>query len=359
MTVLLFASQVPEPLLRLDHFLKSHPNIEADLAVSTSRGNSGQGKLTVARPNGLLSVVTFPDTTYTIISNPKESLISSSRLRQYELLPWSTGEDFVLSPLIVDDFRMSLPYPLFSGEIIKSLPKDAHYRIDGSAMVHGVKTDNVFVVIEHPTYHFYGHFYIDSEGKLLKFAKDMIDTKPITVTTEVSNYKYETRPASDFTVRITSGYVPEEFPIQLSPIGMDHKVPSGKLVDSGSGASADLASLIKSSGMFAIVDGAWVDSASGQEALSKVRSAMKADGGPLVLISEEAGKGTSSKEKLYRDPTGKLLAEIRAMGSPMFFLVNKKNVVERLWYGYNPSDEHFLAELKEAIAHPGTSRPDN
>lgn len=350
---LLAISQVDASLDRMNQFFIQHPSFEVNLKATTSTGQTASGHLAEERPSKMAFTLSFPDTTYTMYCDGDRVLEASSAAKMYDDYVGNGKLWMPDAPFVVTDWRMVVPVPLFVMDFHRFFPNNAKFEMDAPSAIDGSQADVVKVTFSHGRARYTLRLYLTAEGRPIRQRFEPENGPWIQY--ELTDFKAKSFQASTFRLRTTPGWRAYELPWAPSPLRMDQKLPSARIVQGATSSKVSLALAVGAPGLLAVVDPAWSSSATGKEALGKVTAMLKKyGGGKAVLLSDQVGK--NPRGSMYYDPTGEALKILHAPGTPVFFVINREGKIERLFMGYDPRDRHFLPELKQAITQPGSSR---
>lgn len=355
---LLAVPQDASPVLkRMDAFFAKHPTFEAKLNFEMSNGEKGEGTLYENRPSKIAYLIKFKNGVYQFARTPRGAIETSSLHKAYDEYPSEGTIDIPLSDFTTHEWRLAWPLPLFMLNIDDYFPVSPKIALEGQSKLNGATVDVVSISLNSHHMRYEASMSVDAAGKIVQYTT----TDPAnryTVKINVTDYKLDKLPSNAFKLEtLPFGYTLQELPAPRNPLGWDHKLPSTMVFDA-SGEKHPLGALVGKSGMLAVVDAAWTQSPWGKQALREIRGVLESEkAGNLVLLNDTPGKG-GAKGGLVADPTGEALTTLSIPASPTFFLINKQGVIERIWCGYNPDNDRFLPEVREAIEKPGESRPE-
>ncbi len=341
---------------RMEEYFVQHPAFSAKLKLNSFDGGIAQGTLYESRPSKIAYTIAFPDTTYRLANTPEGVIESSSALRVYA----EYASDRIIAPpyasFSIADWRMALPTPLFFNHLSEFFPSQLKTTAENSSTINGVPVDVVHFSVRTRHMLYSGHASIDPAGRVLRYVTEL---KHGPVQVDLSDYVEGPVPATAFTLSaLPLGYTLAELPGVPTPLRLDHKLPDAPVTDSTGASQGALSNIVGSPGMLAVVDANWLHSTWGKQAVREIEKMLADKGsGKLVLLNDEKGRTDRASGLLY-DPSGAALTDLAIPGSPTFFLINKKGLIERIWCGYHPDDGQFLPELAAAIDKPGESRPD-
>lgn len=347
-------------LKRMEAFFATHPSFEAKLKFSTWKGDHAEGTLLESRPSRVGYKITFPNNTYQFLRTPAGGIETVSGAKVYAEYLSNDKIAFPRTEVTLSEWRLAMPVPLFYNDLNEYFPPDTKISSVAGPKIGGVPTDTVTMKINRKNWKYTGVLSIDPSGRLVRYVtQDPLNAKAF-VAVDVTDYSFKPIPPENFKLAILpKGYTLLELPDVPEPLGLDQKLPSGKVVNSSSGEQNGLASLVGSNALLAVVDPVWLASKNGKRALSDIQKVLTEEkAGKITLLSADPGKPSAKISGLNYDPSGKILNLLELPGAPTFFLIGKKGLIERTWCGYSPSNRQFLPELKAAIAHPEESRPD-
>ena len=346
-------------LKRMETFFAQHPSFEAKLKFSTWKGDHADGTIMESRPSRVAYKISFPNATYQFLRTPAGGIETVSDTKVYAEYLTTDKISIPISDITVGDWRLAMPIPLFYNDLKEYFPPDTKISSTSGPKVAGVPTDTVTMRIDRPHWKYIGILSIDQSGRLLRYVTQDARNPKAVVNVDVSDYSFKTLAPESFKLNaLPKGYTLFGLPEVPEPLGLDQRLPGGKVVNASSGEQSDLYRLVGSNALLAVVDPAWVVSKNGKRALADIQKVMtEQKAGKITLLCADPGKPNAKIPGLNYDPSGSILHTLKIPGAPTFFLVGKKGLLERTWCGYSPSNRQFLPELKEAIAHPEESRP--
>jgi len=356
---LVLAQDTSTVMQRMESFFAQHPSFQAHLKFTSYKGDHAEGTLYESRPSKIAYKNSSPTETYQFSRTPEGVIETCSATKVYDEYNSRGNIATPQSEITISDWRLAMPIPLFFNKLSEYFPPDTKIASVGEATINGVVTDAISMKIEHAHWKYTAFLNVDRTGRLLRYVTQDPKNPKIFVNVDVSDYQYKPLGPESFKLAILpKGYTLLELPEVPQPLMWDHKLPSSNVID-GSGSQHSLAALVGNNSLLAVVDAAWASSAIGKKALQDVQKVLTDQkAGKVVLLSSDPGKPKTKVAGLNYDPSGKALDTLCIPGSPSFFLINKKGLIERIWCGYSPADRTFLPELKTAITNPEDSRPD-
>ncbi|MBI1756765.1 MAG: hypothetical protein HY248_05575 [Fimbriimonas ginsengisoli] len=337
---------------RFSTFMRGLPQAEVQVAVKTSRmPQGGEGRILISRPG---------DCAYRLTFGKERFEFGQSHGECVEVYTPTHGfDDYLTAPEIESpSFRMSgigmrLAYPdyIALGSIRAALSKGASYRYGGRSKTGGTPVDLVNVVLNTPAGTRYAKLFLADDGRLLRDEEtwDFIGGR-LTRTLEIKSYKLNANSATaQFAIKVPRGFSPFTTPPEPQPLGLDNALPSGSVVEFGSGRRKPVADAVGKPGLLVVTDPAWAASTIGAQALAEAGKLLAEFRGNVTLLAATRGPSALPTDFLY-DPTGAVLAALSPPGYPMFYLVDKEGKIERMWLGFNPKETKLMMrEMRGAL----------
>ncbi len=338
--------QDSDPLARNAKFMKSAQGLTLEFTVKEPNvATPGQAKLVMRFPDMQSFSCKWEKESFRYVHSKAGALAIRDDWREYEegqAYPRNvqpSGEISGLSELAYPNFLL---YPS-----LQDFDRNAKREVQGKEDVRGATCDKLYVVSEARGTAGRHTFWVDSEGKVLRWRR-ILDTQTGTVDTTTEFTKIEKSAPSDpafYASKLPVGYMPTSIP---EPNGRPHMVSApavfGTWTDARRDTKVDAAKLLKGSAVAMVfTDPECAICATIEPYLVSLRKSLKAKGCALVEVSLGKRKpdvGRKDKDRqVFWDKDGTIELAYGTPGTPYFLLADKDGVLVRGWQGYAKSME--------------------
>ena len=311
---LLFA---PDPVARLDAYLRGHPTFVAAFEASVGGKPAGKGVLRVARPRKLRLDVKGDGFDYSVSSTEGAYMEVERVEKTYDERPAIGGfriYDPRLSPassLLPSFLLAGSTAAIFGGQKPSVTPVGTG--------------DELRATITTPQGPLELKLLVDAAGKPTRFSSGPRSWR-------VTAFGAGTADEAVYRLEAPLGYVPFALPELPTPLAIGEAAP---LVGWRKGGRAvDLNEPQRGRPRLLAVLDAETPSRSARPFLLELGRTLP------VLLVEKGG---------VEDPTGRLMKRLSPPGTPMFYLVGPDGTVEKLWFGFDPAKgKAWVAEVRAA-----------
>lgn len=170
----------------------------------------------------------------------------------------------------------------------------------------------------------------------------------------LSDYKI-VPPGNRFALEFPNGFSPYALATASDPVQVGEKIPLQGWVEAKSGRAVSLGKVLGGSPALLVLLGEGAPNDAARKSLRRLRSSI-----PIASLGGKPAVGASVEFMEFVDPKGDLVAGLRPLGTPMFYLIDKTGRVARTWFGFDGEkaaewERDVLAATKKLIATPATS----
>jgi outer membrane lipoprotein-sorting protein len=329
---------------RYKNFMKDATSFSVDLEVHADGSKDvGKGKFLISLPDRYsFSMKWGNEYNYRILLSPAGEFETEAAEKTYDQREFA-GLGFPesrISPVPKAGFPTVLTLKDLRGWMTEGI----EYK--GTETIRGVSTDIVQAAIKEqsqspvpPGYEPMNYLtaYIDNQGQLRRFVSETkVKEKSMRkVSFNFSNFVLNPTVAEkDFVFKIPTGYTPHALQREHYSLEIENPMPLGVWKNS-QGGDVDLKTDLTGKPTLLVLTG---DDPRMEPNVEGFLNQLKAKGLSLIHLSNAK---TPPAGSLF-DPTGKRFAEINPPGTPMFYLVDGKGAIKRLWYGYSLGESSSL-----------------
>lgn len=336
-----------DPIARHASYLAKAKSLRMEFTVKDTRaGSVGSGKSEVVRPNLERFSMKWEGESFLFVQSAKGGLAMRDDLKAYS--ETTAAPKFGFLPETIAGVA-ALGYPFFlATPTLKDLYANARVQAMGKETVRGSSCDKVSV--SEPGAEANGSvFWIDSEGRLLRWVRTVYSQGRKAVTTfEFTTYEptASTVPANYANV-LPLGYVPYSIPAtRTRTVQTGEKAPLGSWTNVRTGKKIDLTTVKPVALVF--TDPECAICAQIEPFLAELRKQLKVKGCSLVEVSlGKTRPNTDRKDKdrpVVWDSDGAIEAKFGTPGTPFFFVVDKEGTLVRGFQGYTKDLEKTISK---------------
>lgn len=321
-----------EVVARFNTFYRTHTTARVAVEIkSNMNAYNGSGTISMARP-GMRVEVHAQNLGYVLVVDGKngiEAIPSEKSYAEFGVSPDIGKIPFRLSETMAD-YNLD---PFLTG----SIGEPGNWQ----SVAKGAMGDVLMAHSEDQLGITDTELEIDPEGKIVRIKSSRIKGRsgpPKWIETTFKNYDYRAISARTFSMDPDPGWNAVGLRLASMPIQPEEKLHDHTLTQPD-GGKASLKDLIHGKTVIALLDKEWADGPYGTEALPKIEKQFKDAGIPLVRLADEAGV---TARGYWSDPTGDLLQELNAQGSPCFFLFDKDAKLLQAFFAYSPREPEAL-----------------
>lgn len=337
--VMLLAAQAPPALDRYASYMKRADAVAVQFTVKIpDNPQIGTGSILVDRPNRMLFKLNWFGASFAHGATENGIVELEASGKTYLEFP-ARDRLYMPSSELTGIATVGFPLGILTMDLRQLIPANSNWKSE-RAVLNGTSSDHVWAEFRGDSS---GRLdaWIADDGRVLRYKLDVTGMTRRQLTFDFKNYQLLTRPPlSKFQVAIPDDFLADrlpnaQFPLEVGSLAnlVDWRTPNGDKIPRG--AAALLVVLGPNCG----------PSRRGLSTWTELNRAADARGITFAVLSTArtpAGNGWLSQFRTYNDPLGVALDKLNVSATPTIYLVDRGNIVQRVWMGYDPKDSAYF-----------------